>query len=32
MSSFYLIMFVLPLLIIGLAFLLSNRVKLRDNG
>lgn len=32
MPSFYVIMFVVPLLIIGLAVGLSYRVKFRDNG
>jgi ABC-type uncharacterized transport system permease subunit len=32
MTSFYLVMFVVPLLIIGLAVALSYRVKFRDNG
>ncbi len=32
MTSFYLIMFVVPLLIIELAVALSYRVKFRDNG
>jgi hypothetical protein len=32
MTSFYLVMFLVPLLIIGLAVVLSLRVKFRDNG
>ncbi len=32
MTSFYLVMFVVPLLILGLAVALSLRVKFRDNG
>lgn len=32
MISFYLIMFIVPLLIIILAVVLSNHIKFRDNG
>jgi hypothetical protein len=32
MTAFYIIMFVVPLSIIVLAVVLSNRIKARDNG
>lgn len=32
MTGFYLIMFVVPILIVALAFILSHRIKVSDNG